>query len=150
MNEMHLVIREAEEKDLESMIALYAQLDMDDRQMISLEKAKGIFKKISNYPFFKVYVAVLDDEIAGTFELLIMDNLGHQGIPSGIIEDVVVVERHQGKGIGKAMMAYAVDICRGQGCYKVALSSNSKRKRAHQFYESLGFKKHGYSFYMEV
>ncbi|HEX3047089.1 MAG TPA: GNAT family N-acetyltransferase [Bacillota bacterium] len=147
---MNLVIREAEEKDLESMIALYAQLDMDDRQKISLEKAKGIFKKIRNYPFFKVYVAELDDEIAGTFELLIMDNLGHQGIPSGIIEDVVVAERYQGKGIGKAMMAYAVDICREQGCYKVALSSNLKRQRAHQFYESLGFKKHGYSFYMEI
>lgn len=147
---MNLIIREAEEKDLEAMIALYAQLDMDDRQKISLEKAKGIFKKISNYPFFKVYVAVLDDEIAGTFELLIMDNLGHQGIPSGIIEDVVVAELHQGKGIGKAMMVYAVNVCKEQGCYKVALSSNLKRERAHQFYESLGFKKHGYSFYMEV
>jgi GNAT superfamily N-acetyltransferase len=135
---------------MEPMIALYAQPDMDNGKSISVEKAREIFKKIRSYPFYKVYVAVLDDEIAGAFELLIMDNLANRGIPSGIIEDVVVAERHQGKGIGKAMMAYAVDICREQGCYKVALSSNLKRERAHKFYESLGFKKHGYSFFIEV
>ena len=78
-----------------------------------------------------------------------MDNLAHQGIPSGVIEDVVVGERYQGKGIGKAMMTYAVNVCREQGCYKVALSSNVKREKAHRFYESLGFEKHGYSFYVE-
>lgn len=33
-----------------------------------------------------------------------------------------------------------------KGCYKAALSSNLKRERAHAFYESLGFERHGYSF----
>jgi GNAT superfamily N-acetyltransferase len=149
MELMNLIMREAEEKDLAPMIALYAQPDMDDGKSISVEKAQGIFKKMKSYPFYKVYVAVLDDEIVGTFELLIMDNLAHQGTPSGIIEDVVVAERHQGKGVGKAMMTYAVNVCKEQGCYKVALSSNIKREKAHRFYESLGFKRHGYSFYVE-
>ena len=41
---------------------------------------------------------------------------------------------------------YAVAICRKHQCYKVALSANLKRKRAHVFYESLGFRIHGYSY----
>lgn len=35
-------------------------------------------------------------------------------------------------------------------CYKVTLSAYLKRDRAHRFYESLGFTKHGYSFLLEV
>jgi GNAT superfamily N-acetyltransferase len=44
------------------------------------------------------------------------------------------------------MMQYAIQLCRRAGCYKVTLSSNLKRKSAHEFYESLGFQRHGYSF----
>jgi GNAT superfamily N-acetyltransferase len=37
-----------------------------------------------------------------------------------------------------------------KGCYKMSLSSNLRREKAHQFYESLGFKKHGFSFLMDL
>ena len=44
------------------------------------------------------------------------------------------------------MVRHALRVCEGKGCYKVTLSSNLKRERAHAFYESLGFERHGYSF----
>ena len=43
------------------------------------------------------------------------------------------------QGIGRAMMAHALEECRKAGCYKLALSSNVQRANAHRFYESLGF-----------
>lgn len=147
---MDLTIREAEETDLESIISIFEQPDMDNGQVISLGKAKDILKKTKQYPFFKVYVAVFENKVVGTFELLIMDNLAHRGVPSGIIEDVAVSKDYQGKGIGKEMMRYAMKVCKDLGCYKVTLSSNLKRENAHRFYESLGFIKHGYSFYVEL
>ncbi len=75
-----------------------------------------------------------------------MDNLAHNGAPSAIIEDVAVDPGWQGRGIGKQMMQYAMKLCRDKGCYKAALSSNLKREKAHAFYESLGFERHGYSY----
>ena len=36
--------------------------------------------------------------------------------------------------------------CREKDCYKLVLSSNARRERAHAFYESLGFERHGFSF----
>lgn len=122
---------------------------MDNGRVLTLEKAKDIYKRMHQYPNYRVYVAAIDDKIVGTFELLIMDNLGHMGSPSGIIEDVVLNEEFQGKGIGKQMMKFAIDKCREAGCYKVTLSSNLKRVKAHAFYESLDFKRHGYSFIIE-
>jgi GNAT superfamily N-acetyltransferase len=44
------------------------------------------------------------------------------------------------------MMEYALQLCSKKRCYKAALSSNLKRKKAHAFYESLGFERHGYSY----
>lgn len=75
-----------------------------------------------------------------------MANLGHWGTPSGVIEDVAVDPACQGQGIGRIMMDYALRLCRDKGCYKAVLSSNLRRERAHAFYESLGFERHGYSY----
>jgi ribosomal protein S18 acetylase RimI-like enzyme len=47
-------------------------------------------------------------------------------------------------------MAHAQVMAREAGCYKLVLSSNQKRERAHAFYESLGFQRHGFSFVIEI
>jgi GNAT superfamily N-acetyltransferase len=101
-------------------------------------------------PNYKLFVAKYEGAIVGTFALAIMDNLAHLGKSSGLVEDVVVAKEMRSKGIGKKMMEYALDICKENNCYKMCLSSNLIRKRAHSFYENLGFKKHGYSFLIEI
>jgi len=141
-----LRIRTAEKKDLDMILELYHGLTEDPQDKITLRHAEEIFEKLKIYPDYKLYLAEFNNEIAGTFALLIMDNLAHRGEPSSIVEDVVVRKDLQGKGIGKEMMKYAMGISRQKGCYKIVLSSHLRRKDAHRFYESLGFKKHGYSF----
>jgi GNAT superfamily N-acetyltransferase len=88
----------------------------------------------------------LQGQIVGTFALLIMDNLGHFGVPSAVIEDVAVAPGWHGRGVGKTMMRYALTVAGTAGCYKAMLSANLKREQAHLFYDSLGFERHGYSF----
>jgi ribosomal protein S18 acetylase RimI-like enzyme len=66
----------------------------------------------------------------GTFVLLIMDNLGHMGVPSAVIEDVAVDPEWHGRGVGKMMLDYALTVASKEGCYKAVLSSNLKRERA--------------------
>jgi GNAT superfamily N-acetyltransferase len=147
---MEIVVRQAFGNDLPDILKLYGQPDMDNGKVFDIEEAKSIFRKICGHPDYKVFVAEFEREIVGTFALAILDNLANMGAKSGLIEDVVVRTDMQGKGVGKKMMASAIDICKSKNCYKVALSSNIKRERAHRFYEGLGFKRHGYSFYMEL
>ena len=141
-----LVIRKASEADLAGVLALYAQPELDDGVVLSVAEAAGILRRFDRYPDYALYVAEQAGRVVGSFALLIMDNLGHLGAPSAIVEDVVVDPRCHGSGIGRAMMQFAVDRCREKECYKLALSSNAKRVRAHDFYTSLGFERHGYSF----
>lgn len=138
--------RAALKTDLPDVLRLYAQSAIDDGRVLSLDDAERLFDRMARYPDYSIYVAIRDDRVVGSFALLIMDNLAHQGAPSGVIEDVAVDPQWQGQGLGKAMMRQALRLCSEKRCYKVALSSNLKRERAHAFYESLGFERHGYSF----
>jgi len=141
-----ILCREATKPDLPEVLRLYAQPDLDDEEVLALAEAERLFDRFARYPDYKLYVALCEGQIVGTFALLIMDNLGHMGAPSAVIEDVAVDPAWQGRGVGKLMMKYALQVCGDKGCYKAALSSSLKRERAHAFYESLGFERHGYSF----
>lgn len=145
-----LKIRKASSPDIPFILELYAQKDVDGGDVLSIGEANAIFNKFLTYPNYSLYVAVIGERVVGTFELLIMDNLAHRGKPSGIVEDVVVSGEYRSHGIGRKMMVCAMDACREAGCYKLMLSSSIHRDRAHQFYLDLGFKKHGYSFLIEL
>jgi GNAT superfamily N-acetyltransferase len=145
-----LIIRAAEADDIAGVLRLYAQPDLDNGIVLSKQEAQALHERFARYPDYTLYVAEEDGVIAGTFALLVMDNLGHLGAPSGIVEDVAVDPEYQSNGIGQAMMAYAVERCRTKGCYKVMLSSNARRERAHAFYERIGFERHGYSFRLNL
>jgi len=162
---MSLLIRQATEDDLPGVLALYAQPGMDDGQVLSLEDAKRVLAQFARYPSYRLWVAcdtagnttrnaatevAQGGEVVGTYALLIMHNLAHQGTPSAIVEDVVVSAARQGQGIGQQMMQHAQAQARAGACYKLVLSSNQKRERAHAFYESLGFQRHGFSFVIEI
>ena len=147
---MNISIREANKGDLAVILNLYQEPGFDDPEVLDLASARRIFERMGKYPNYTLYVAEVGGEIAGTFALLIMDNLAHLGTPSGILEDMVVGAKWRGQGIGKRMIAIALEQCRQAGCYKLALSSNVKRTGAHSFYEDLGFERYGYCFEVKV
>lgn len=140
------IIRKAKKSDLKFILELHKQLSLTNEETLSLEKAEYLFEQIEKYPSYSIFVALIEERIVGTFALLIMDNLAHMGMPSGIIEDVVVEDSERESGIGKEMMHFAMQQCAEKGCYKMMLSTNTKRERTHKFYEDLGFEKHGFSY----
>jgi GNAT superfamily N-acetyltransferase len=143
---MEIKIREAIPADLPLLLNLYAHIALGTDKELGIEQAQELFDRIGLQKNHYLYIATIEGSVVGSFALLIMANLAHQGAASGVVEDVVVHPDWQGRGIGKQMMKFALARCKEAGCYKMTLSSNLKREVAHKFYESLGFEKHGYSF----
>jgi GNAT superfamily N-acetyltransferase len=139
-------IRDASDGDLPGVLRVLAESGIDGGVSFTVEEARAHWARIRSISSFRLLVAMVDGEIAGTYSLVFLDKLGKRGKRSGVVEDVGVPPQRQGQGIGRAMMAHALEECRKAGCYKLALSSNVKREGAHRFYESLGFERHGYSF----
>src|ERR1700719_3966246 len=109
--------REASKADIPAVLRLYAQPDIDHGEVLPLSEAEHLFERVARYPDYKIYVALCEGQIVGTFALLIMDNLGHMGAPSAVIEDVAVDPEWQGRGVGRIMMKYALQTCGDKGCY---------------------------------
>jgi GNAT superfamily N-acetyltransferase len=149
-------IRKAVPADILAILRLYADSGMAGggqepgdaaAQIAATQKALA---KIATYPQYAVYVATIANAVVGTFALLVMDNLAHNGAPSAIVEDVCVDPQQRRAGIGRAMMAFALNVARDHACYKLCLSSNAARADAHGFYRSLGFEQHGFSFVVPI
>lgn len=140
------IIREAGDEDLAAILDLYQAAGIAGGTGFSLPEAQAQLSVLKRYPSFRVFVALVESSVAGTYELLIMDNLAKRGRKAGIVEAVAVHPYYQGRGVGRAMMQHAMDQCRAAGCYKLTLSSNLVREDAHKFYDALGFERHGYSF----
>jgi GNAT superfamily N-acetyltransferase len=144
-----IVIREATEPDLPAILHAYSSAGIDAGQSFTVEEAREHLALLRAYPNYRVFVALQGGILAGTYALLIFDNLAKRGARTGIVEDVAVLPEFQGHGVGRSMMEHARAECRAAGCYKLALSSNLKREGAHQFYDALGFERHGYSFVIQ-
>lgn len=144
-----IIIRKATDQDLAAILHLYSTAGIGGDVSFTLKEARSHFRLLKRYPWFQIFVAVIEGAIVGTYELLIMDNLAKRGRKSGIVEDVAVDPQFQRRGIGRAMMEHAREQCRHNQCYKLLLSSNAGREDAHRFYEALGFRRHGYSFQIE-
>jgi len=145
-----IAIREAGEEDLAAILRAYEQSGIGGGVSFTPEEARRQFARFRQYPSYRFFVAETDGTIAGTYALIILDNLAKRGARAGVVEDVAVLPEFQGRGIGRAMMAHARAECVRAGCYKMTLSSNVAREGAHRFYDALGFERHGYSFLMRL
>jgi ribosomal protein S18 acetylase RimI-like enzyme len=142
-------VRAAMPADLPAVLALYRELDAEDAP--DLSQARAVFDRMTTYPDYTLYVTeAAGGDVLGTFTLLVMENIAHNGARSAVIEAVAVAGAAQGQGIGRAMMGAALDLARDKGCYKAALSTRMSREQAHAFYEGLGFERHGFSYFTDL
>ncbi|WP_456277354.1 GNAT family N-acetyltransferase [Bacillus sp. AK128] len=140
--------RELDIEDIPLYLELLKELDADNA--LTLAQAGNMLLTIGTYPFYKLYLALKNDKVVGTFSLIICDNLGHGGQKFAVLENVIVHPSYVRTGIGKEMVQKAIRISAENGSYKLMLSSNDIRTDAHAFYDALGFKRHGVSFVTEV
>jgi len=138
-----LTIRDARGDELEFVTGLMA----DDAHAVARDAQTGdeaayqreAFEAIAADPCHRLLIAELHGERVGSFQLSFIPGVALGGAWRGQIEFVRVASAMRGRGIGEAMMRWAIRECRARGCYLVQLTSDMQRPAAHRFYERLGF-----------
>jgi GNAT superfamily N-acetyltransferase len=137
-----MTVRPAVEADLPDILRLL----LEDRATPSSELSPHApcyveaLREMQASPGSRTYVAEVDGRIVGTFMLSFLRHLMRRGSLVAQIEAVRIDPSLRGRGLGTAMMRWAIEQARRRHCSTVQLTSNKKRKDAHRFYERLGFR----------
>ena len=80
-----------------------------------------------------------EGRVLGVLQLTFIRHVGYRGGRVAQIENVIVAPEARSRGVGSVLMQEAIARARAAGCFRVQLTSNNARTRAHVFYERLGF-----------
>jgi ribosomal protein S18 acetylase RimI-like enzyme len=145
--------RRARPDDLDALLALYDELADDPGESTGADdpRARAAMQAILMDRSRHLTVVTVDGRVAGTADLLVVQNLTHRAQPWAIIENVVVATAHRRTGVGKTLMSHLVEVAREAGCYKVQLLSGKHRAEAHRLYRSVGFEAvaEGFKLYLD-
>ncbi|WP_203998313.1 GNAT family N-acetyltransferase [Virgisporangium aurantiacum] len=136
-----MVLRRAEREDLPRLLELLAadQLGARRERTDDLSPYEAAFAAIDADPAQLLVVAADGDRVVGTFQLTFIPGLARRGALRAQLEAVRVAAEYRNRGLGAAMMRWAIDEARSRGCALVQLTSDRTREDAHRFYERLGF-----------
>ena len=97
------------------------------------------FEAIDADPNNELIVGADGGEVIATCQLTFTPGLSRGGAWRMTVEAVRVRADRRSGGLGRKLMAYAIDRARDRGCRMVQLTTDKRRADAHRFYESLGF-----------
>jgi GNAT superfamily N-acetyltransferase len=135
---MKTTVRSAFESDLPALLTLYSELNPDDAPL-PRASADAIWTAISKQQGRTILVAEVDGSVAGTADCIVMPNLTRGGRAILFVENVVVADSFQRRGVGRRLMEAAVQLGESADCYKVQLLA-ADDEYVHTFYEACGFK----------
>lgn len=136
-----LELRRATAGDIPALFAMLADDPLgagreDDGDLAPYRRA---FDLVDADPAHVLLVAVDGDDVVGTLQLSVLPGLARRGASRGQIEAVRVAAGARGRGLGAAMIGWAVAESRRRGCGLVQLTTDKSRTDARRFYERLGF-----------
>jgi GNAT superfamily N-acetyltransferase len=140
-----MTVREAVETDLHALIAMLADDPLgaarEDTAMPPNPAYVVAFEAMRDDPNQILAVGEIEGEVVATLQLSLLPGLSRQGMWRGLVEGVRVRADWRGKGLGEALMAWAIETCRTRNCGLVQLTTDLSRTDAHRFYERLGFER---------
>jgi GNAT superfamily N-acetyltransferase len=134
--------------DLPMLQTLYAELISEETPCLA--DMEAAFERMEATGGSPVLVADYQEDVIGTCQLVIYDNLVRAPRRKAIIDSVVVRHDWRGTGIGRQLMTYAVAVAAERHCSFVGVSTAFRRQAAQFFYDALGFDQFGYHYLYRV
>lgn len=146
---MDVSLRDARSEDLSRVLALHDELHGAEnaRRRDPTPEESLAWGEICRLRSQILVVAEdTNGDLVAAVDLIFVENLTRNGRPFGLIENVIVTAARRRRGIGRKLMAAAVNRAREHGCYKVQFLSNRARTDSHEFYRALGFERQAVGF----
>ncbi|MCK1393922.1 GNAT family N-acetyltransferase [Bradyrhizobium sp. 1] len=140
------IVRSAAEQDLPQVLDLYRHLHPHDPEL-DVATAERVWSTLMISDSMTVIVAQVAERLVSSCTLAIVPNLSRGGRSYGVIENVVTHADYRRLGLGRRLLAHALDIAWQANCYKVLLATGSNREATLRFYEEAGFQRGGKTYF---
>ena len=140
-------IRNLELSDMASLAKLNRHFWNEESDVGELEKK---FRDLQNNPSYIFLCAAEDGELIGSIMGIVCDELYGTCKPFLVVENMVVDHDHRRKGVARLLFEELEKQSIAKGCRYAILVTDTERKGACMFYESVGFhptKNKGYKKY---
>ena len=132
-------IREIESSELAALLALYKHLHRKDDPLPGGGRVAAVWTAIQEDKNHRCYGVFVEGEMVAACSLILVQNLTRGCRSYGVIENVVTHEKYRRRGLGKAVLLYALEQAWATDCYKVMLMTGRKDPEINAFYTSAGF-----------
>ena len=129
-------IRKATEKDLPEIAKIF-RIESSKAPYNKKRKSKKALEGIKkDFKTNKIYIAIIDNKVVG-FVMAVIDS----GIKNQLwINEIWVVEKYQGRGVGKKLMAEVERIYKRKGVTVFELVADTRKGGAVDFYKKINYK----------
>jgi N-acetylglutamate synthase-like GNAT family acetyltransferase len=137
-----ILIRKATKSDLPAIRRLLAELvnAMNDTECIDITTAFMTCQRLLKDTRSHFLVAAKRGTPVGFIHFMVRQTVLHQS-PSALIDELVVTNAYQGKGIGKQLVLATIEKSKQLGCCEVEVSTEKTNVKARKFYRKCGFGK---------
>lgn len=133
---MDVILRKAKEEDvpgLDQVMQVISDEPGDQKKM------RDLIRRMEKDEQKYLLVAEMDGEIVGSLLGVVFEDICKDCRPILLVENVAVLDRSQGLGIGRRMFQEVERWGWEQNCHYEMLVSGMNRTGAHKFYGALGF-----------
>jgi len=134
-------IRQATIEDSAVLAQLMTQLmeasGYESRQ-VPPEQIEESLRKMADSDAYQVLLAEDEGQVVGLLSLSFRHTLFHSA-PTAFIDELVVEQGHRRRGVGRQLMAEAIERCRAAGCCEIEVSTERSNEAAQEFYRQHGF-----------
>lgn len=132
------MIRRAAPSDLAGMLDLCQHLNPHDPRVPEADAATA-WQAMLGSDLIRLMVAEEGGLLVSSCMLVIVPNITRGARSFGVIENVVTHAAYRGRGLGRAVLAAAMEAAWQADCYKVMLATGSCQGSTWSFYEGAGF-----------
>lgn len=147
-----IIIRKANESDLEEILALINTTEADNGMVMELRDANTIFQSILNDSNYFQIIASTEQGVVAMVTLVIIVQMTHEGSTTALINDLIVSEKLLSQDaqatVAYDLLQYTSNLAQEYGCYKTMIQSDYQQELIELACETLDFKKSSHSLLM--
>ena len=135
MHDSHNNFRQANSNDIDAILNMMAEYYSEDGYPFNEEQSRAQLTRFINSPTLgNLYVATADKTVVGYLAITFGFSFEYGG-QDAFIDELYIVEKYRGKGLGQEAMKLAEIYCKNKGVQALHLEVERHRTAAISLYE---------------